>query len=210
MILLFRHGQTLWNQSFRMQGGGDSPLTDLGQAQARAMGAAARAFLASRYPAPGPLPLQISPLGRTRQTAALIADELTRGPSGYALSHRIDARLREMTAGDWEGQDWREMRASLPPEQHHLDVIDIFRTAPGGEGDAAAIARLDHWLDEHAEVTVPHIVVSHGIAGIILRGLYLGLDEEAMFAQDRPQDAFYVLTKGQTIRVPVALDKAAQ
>jgi len=209
VILLFRHGQTLWNQSFRMQGAGDSPLTDLGKAQARAMGVAARAFLANRYPAPGPLPLQVSPLGRTRQTAALIAEELMRGPDGYVISHRIDPRLREMTAGAWEGHDWRDMRATLPPEQHHLDVIDIFRNAPGGEGDAAAIARLDLWLDDHAEVTIPHLVVSHGISGMILRGLYLGLDDDAMFTQDRPQDAFYVLTKGQTIRVPVSLDEAA-
>ncbi len=209
MILLFRHGQTLWNQSFRMQGAGDSALTDLGKAQARAMGVAARAFLASRYPAPGPLPLQISPLGRTRQTAALIAEELMRGPGGYALSHRIEPRLKEMTAGAWEGQDWRQVRANLPPDQHHLDVIDIFRAAPGGEGDAAAIMRLDRWLDDHAEVTVPHLVISHGISGIILRGLYLGLDEEAMFTQDRPQDAFYVLSKGQALRVPVALEGSA-
>lgn len=206
MILLFRHGQTVWNETCRIQGASDSPLTDLGIAQARAMGIAARAFLADRYAAPGPLPLQTSPLGRTRQTAALIAEGLTRGPGGYALTHRIDPRLREMTAGDWEGQDWRDVRGSLPAEQRDLDVIDLFRTAPGGEGDMATIARLDQWLDEHAEVTVPHIIVSHGIAGIILRGLYLGLDDEAMFAQDRPQDAFYVLTKGQAIRVPVALE----
>lgn len=205
MILLFRHGQTEWNKVLRIQGSGDSPLTPLGQAQATAMGAAARSYLAQRFPAPGPVVLQISPLGRTRQTAALIAAELTRGPGGYALHHHIDPRLKEMTAGAWEGLDWQKVRDTLPADRRTLDVVDLFRTAPGGEGDAGAVARLRAWLAEHAAVDTPHIVVSHGISGIILRGLYQGLDTAAMFGQDRPQDAFYVLTEGRLERVAAAV-----
>lgn len=201
MILLFRHGQTEWNKVLRIQGSGDSPLTALGRAQATAMGVAARAYLAERFPAPGPVTLQISPLGRTRETAARLATELTRGPGGYTLRHRIDPRLKEMTAGAWEGLDWHKVRATLPADRQQLDVVDLFRTAPGGEGDAGAIPRLRDWLAEHAAVKAPHIVVSHGISGIILRGLYQGLDLAAMFAQDRPQDAFYVLTEGRLERV---------
>lgn len=201
MILLFRHGQTEWNKVLRIQGSGDSPLTTLGRAQATAMGVAARAYLSARFPAPGPVTLQISPLGRTRETAALLAAELTRGPGGYALQHHIDPRLKEMTAGAWEGLDWHKVRATLPADRQQMDVVDLFREAPGGEGDAGAIPRLRAWLTEHAAVATPHIVVSHGISGIILRGLYQGFDTRAMFAQDRPQDAFYVLTDGRLERV---------
>ena len=39
-IYLFRHGETVWNAEKRAQGYLDSPLTEAGRAQARAMGCA--------------------------------------------------------------------------------------------------------------------------------------------------------------------------
>ena len=39
-IYLFRHGETVWNAERRAQGHLDSPLTETGRAQARAMGRA--------------------------------------------------------------------------------------------------------------------------------------------------------------------------
>ena len=37
-IYLFRHGETAWNAQRRAQGHLDSPLTEMGRAQARALG----------------------------------------------------------------------------------------------------------------------------------------------------------------------------
>ena len=67
-ILLVRHGEALWNAEGRYQGRLDSPLTDRGIAQATAIGD----HLASMNIRPAKI--VASPLGRTRQTAAILVE----------------------------------------------------------------------------------------------------------------------------------------
>ena len=63
-LLLIRHGQTQANLEGRVQGHSDAPLTELGQAQARA--------IAARLADDRPAALYVSPLGRARATAEII------------------------------------------------------------------------------------------------------------------------------------------
>ena len=60
-ILLARHGETPWNAEGRYQGQEDIPLSEVGIAQARALGERLREVPITRAVA--------SPLGRARQTA---------------------------------------------------------------------------------------------------------------------------------------------
>ena len=62
-ILLARHGETPWNAEGRYQGQVDIPLSDIGIAQATALGRRLRDVRIDRAVA--------SPLGRARQTAEL-------------------------------------------------------------------------------------------------------------------------------------------
>ncbi|NJM92772.1 MAG: histidine phosphatase family protein [Rhodospirillaceae bacterium] len=50
MLHLARHGQTEWNLEHRLQGGRDSPLTKLGERQAKAVASC----LTARGPCPHP------------------------------------------------------------------------------------------------------------------------------------------------------------
>lgn len=87
MIYLVRHGETEWNRAGRMQGQLDSPLTERGQAQARAVGET----LAELTNGANGLALVASPLGRTMATATIIAEALD------SLNIATDARLMEMS-----------------------------------------------------------------------------------------------------------------
>lgn len=91
MILLVRHGETFWNRERRIQGRAESELTPLGERQAAAM-ASLVADLIGREP--GPFRLISSPIGRARQTAAIIA-RATR------LAVELDVRLAELGCGEW-------------------------------------------------------------------------------------------------------------
>lgn len=188
MIILLRHGETEWNAVRRIQGQSESRLTPLGERQARAMARLA-AELAAREG--GDWRLVASPLLRTRQTAQAVAD-LT------GLPMELDARVAEIRCGEWEGK-LRDEIAHLHPEK--FASREWFFGAPGGETFEDVAARIGGFLaglPPEPERRV--IVVSHGVAGRILRGLYGGLSRQATLDLDVPQDAVFRLAGGQIER----------
>src|SRR5512140_18596 len=93
-VFLVRHGETTWNREGRIQGSGDSPLTERGVAQARAV--AAR-LAAERFEA-----LHSSDLGRARETARHVA-------AAVKLEVTAHPGLRERSYGILEGKTWEEI-----------------------------------------------------------------------------------------------------
>ena len=92
-IYVVRHGQTAWNIAGRRQGRSDSPLTELGIAQAIAVGRALRRELDGA----NGVALACSPLGRARVTARIVCRELGLHESAIA----IDPLLAEYDQGAW-------------------------------------------------------------------------------------------------------------
>ena len=87
-LVLWRHGRTSYNHDNRWQGQLDVPLDDVGQAQAQAGAAAVRVD-------PGgwnPMRVVSSDLSRASETAAALG-----------LPVELDAGLREVFAGEWQG-----------------------------------------------------------------------------------------------------------
>ena len=187
MIYLIRHGQTEFNVQGRMQGQRDSPLTPLGEDQARRMGLCLKAFIDD----PARCSVIASPLGRTRRTAEIVCETL-----GLGCEIELDPRLAEVHVGEWEGLTRAEIGARHPGL---LDQLEWIYTAPGGESREAMEARLSAWLagiDENDGRR--RLVVSHGAAGRVLRGLYApGPRDEAW----PPQDAVFLMHKGVVGRI---------
>ena len=125
VIYFVRHGETTWNLESRMQGHLDAPLTARGLREARRDGAALRALIEGD----DPYALVFSPLGRTRETAKIIAEE-TRP---YVHKEHSDARLREVSWGDWDGLTIADIKARYP-EVWQAHIADRWNVgAPGGE-----------------------------------------------------------------------------
>jgi broad specificity phosphatase PhoE len=101
-LLLLRHGRSEWNAIRRWQGSFDSPLDDLGRDQARAVAAELAALDVAWF---GPT---ASALGRAAETAAIIARHLGLGEP------RLDHRLNEAHAGEWQGLTPDEIEARYP------------------------------------------------------------------------------------------------
>jgi len=189
VIYLCRHGQTEWNREHRLQGQSESDLTPLGRAQAGAMGDLLHDLI-ERDP-PAPWRIVASPLRRARDTAGIIGARL-------GLPVELDDRLMELTVGAWEGR----LRHELAHEHPELFADRAwFFAAPGGETYDQVMARVSDWLSEQvAEPERRLIVVSHGIAGRLLRGAYAGLSPAQVLELDVPQDALYRLRAGQIDR----------
>lgn len=188
-LYLLRHGETIWNRAKRLQGQRDTPLTLNGARQAEAMGKA----LARELGGGAPAVFFASPLGRTKQTAAIVADMIEHDPE--AIIH--DDRLMEVTFGIWDGLNIEELRADHNDAwQSRLE--DRWRfVPPSGESYQMVGKRVGAFLaDLPAEN--PIVVVAHGAHNRVFRGLWRGLEPEVFLGLDEPQDGFYRLDTGGT------------
>ena len=183
-IYLLRHGETRWNTERRLQGQHDSPLAPRGREQAQLLGR----ILAKRLGAHHQLPMYVSPLGRTRETPAIVQQ--------YAEgSHLIyEPRIQEMSLGAWEGLTRAEVDAGWPGVADGYGNPTWYFRAPGAESYAECKQRIDAWMRELAG---PVVAVSHGVAGRLIRGLYLGLPREQILALTVPQDVVWRLADGK-------------
>jgi broad specificity phosphatase PhoE len=186
-LYLLRHGETIWNRAKRLQGHKDTPLTLRGVQQAKAMGKA----LARKLDGVAPAVFFASPLGRTRQTAAIIADAIGHDPETIVF----DDRLKEVTFGIWDGLNIEQLRTNHGETwQSRLD--DKWRfVPPGGESYMQVGERVGNFLTD-LPAERPLVVVAHGAHNRVFRGLWRGLEPTKFLALDEPQDGFYQLSPG--------------
>jgi probable phosphoglycerate mutase len=162
-LVLWRHGRTEWNATGRFQGQLDPPLDDVGRRQAR------RAAPHLAAPLPEGTLVVSSDLGRAAETAVALTDVL-----GVPL--RLDARLREVGMGSWEGLTRQEVA-----ERHPGQYADWLAGRPicgrGGEDSADVPARALAALRELPEAPAA-VVVTHGGTSARLLEALLGLGPE--------------------------------
>lgn len=139
-IVLLRHAVTV--DSAMCQGARhDEPLSDLGEAQARAA--------ASRI---GDVDACLtSPLGRARATAA-----------AFASGSVPDPAWRERDFGTWEGRPWREVVDELPAAARRDAAAYLAFTPEGGEPWGAVSERVGRALQRLGEQRGTRLVVTHG------------------------------------------------
>lgn len=149
-VILIRHGETAWNRERRMQGQSDTPLSQEGHAQARALGAR---FAGWQFAA-----LYSSDLARAMDTARYVAD--TTGQEIVA-----DIRLRERAFGIFEGLTAIEIAERYPDEFEQFHTRDPDYVVPRGESARAFYDRCVGCLVEIAERHFEEdvVVVTHGL-----------------------------------------------
>jgi broad specificity phosphatase PhoE len=151
-LLLIRHGESVGNVEGRIQGQFDSPLTEKGVAQARAL---ARRLAEESWRVAA---IYASDLKRAADTARIVAEAL-----GVRLT--LDARLREYDAGVLNGMVWNEIEAAYPEIWEGLQRQGLWAPIPGEEGNDVFHARVAAAL---ADVAAAHddgqrvAVVAHG------------------------------------------------
>lgn len=149
-FIVVRHGETRWNLESRIQGHGDSALTDAGRAQAQAI---ARRLCREPFDA-----LISSDLGRAFETAACI---------GAATGREVirDARFRERNFGRAEGLTYAEMSERFPGVfARHLQELDPDFRIPEAESRREFYARVGEAFEALARERAGEriAVVCHG------------------------------------------------
>jgi len=164
-LVLWRHGQTIWNAERRFQGQTDIPLDETGQAQAER---AARLLAALR-----PELIVSSDLSRAASTAGALA-RLT------GLEVVLDKDLRERHGGGWEGLNDAEIRARYPAEHASWSPPDGEPSPVVAERVAGALQRIADRLaeDDRDGASRLAVVASHGAALRLGMSRFLGMPED--------------------------------
>jgi len=176
-LWLVRHGQTDWNVQGRYQGQADPPLNATGLAQAER---AAEALAGRAYGA-----IYTSDLQRARVTAEIIGRHL-------GMEVLVDARLREVNQGAWEGMLSTEIQTHYAGEwaARQRDRLH-FRPPGGGESAHDVASRLWAAVDDLVAraPAEPLILVSHGLslATLICRAANLPLTQAFDLIPDNAQ-----------------------
>lgn len=148
-VYLIRHGQVVGHETPSYNGHADVALTEYGISQYQQ--------LRERLADTGITACYSSDLSRCATGAKIICDSL-------AIRPNLDARLRELDVGIWEGMTWSEIVAKYPLEwKARLDDIVNYRV-PEGESllDLAgrALPALREIVAAHRGETI--LVVGHG------------------------------------------------
>ncbi len=167
-VLLIRHGQSVANAEGRLQGCLDSPLTDRGREQARAL---ARRLVREGWRVSG---IHTSDLCRAAETAQIL---------GAALQAPLflDERLREYDVGVLAGLNEGQIKDLYPEIWHILRHSPEWPAIPGEEGGHAFHRRVASVLDN---IRVDHdqdgsvAVVSHGRTLSMILAQLLGVDHD--------------------------------
>lgn len=155
LLYYVRHGETDWNVEGRLQGWHDPALNAMGRRQAAACADILRDLIAQGGRSPADFGYVASPLQRARQTAEIMRAGLGLAPDDY----RVDARLREIGFGEWEGLTLREVRARAPQALAARERDKWKFVPPGGESYAQVALRMREWYEALEGDTV---VVAHG------------------------------------------------
>ncbi|MEZ5933825.1 MAG: histidine phosphatase family protein [Alphaproteobacteria bacterium] len=181
-LYLARHGQTEWNLERRLQGGRDSPLTKLGERQAKAVAASLEATV--------PALVLASPLGRAKKTAEIIGRAL-----GVPIEH--DPRLGEMRMGEAEGLTLAQVDAAWPGFRDERERDKWHIRWPDGENYEDADRRIQGLVSERVlpaladAASGPLLVVGHETINMVLLGRLLGLEPAMTMRIGQPNHVLY-------------------
>lgn len=196
-LAVLRHAPTEWNETGRVQGRADIPLSDAGRKQAQGY----------ILPAPYDRWRRIaSPLDRARATASLLRPE---------LPVAIDPRLVEMNWGEWEGRRLDELRRELGDEMIRREVAGLDFRAPGGESPREVQLRLRPLLAELHAAGENILAVTHKGVVRALYGLATGWDMKAREPDRLRYPALHLFEIGEDgtlslVRFNIALDGGGQ
>lgn len=209
-LLLVRHGESAparLDQPFALvDGQGDPELHPNGQAQAR--------LVADRLAGEDISAIYVTTLRRTAETAAPLADRLGLAPT-------VEADLREVHLGEWEGGIFRKHVAEGHPAAVRMSQEQRWDAIPGAESTEGFASRVRAGIGRiaarHPDATVA--VFTHGgvigqiladAAGASQRFAFLGSDNGSISQLVVIGDRWIIRRYNDTAHLGLGLSTAAQ
>ena len=181
-IILIRHGQTVWNEEGRFQGRLNSPLTKKGEIQAKENAEKLKKNIEDFEN----IKIFSSPLGRARDTAHIICDEL--GINRDTII--FDDRIIEFNYGIFEGQKREEMmkRQEFRDREANKWSYEI----ENGESYILVHNRVKDFLNSIKDEKKV-IIVAHEMVNRTIRGVYCNYNKDVTLSLKQPNNVILSL-----------------
>lgn len=192
LLILVRHGETIWNREHRYQGHLDAPLTEKGLKEAKLVAAELSKEKIDLF--------YSSPLGR----AVATGKEINK-------FHKIKLILRdvleEINYGEYEGRTLKEIDEQNPDWKIERTTNRYYAKPPNGESYAELEERLKPFIEEILEKTSTVLIVAHANVNKALIRLILNLDKEEVSYLYQPNNCIYfieITDKGRELSYKLA------
>lgn len=184
IIYLLRHGETELNVKGRYQGELDSALTSDGIEQVKNNAKLLKVLIDN----PKEWEFISSPLGRAQQSTDIVCEVI-----GYDRNKvKMDDRLKEVNVGKWAGLTTKEIEKSWPELMGNTNNHNWYFNSPSGESYDSVVERVSEWL-RSIQNKEKVIVMSHGLTGRIIRGVYQGITKDQALVLEVSQNTFFKL-----------------
>lgn len=177
---LARHGQTVWNTLGQTQGHGNSPLTELGELQAKDLAEAMKEHKIDM--------IFSSDLGRAIQTAEIVGKEI-------GVEVEQTENLREMGFGVWEGRKLSDVQIE------YKEVFETWRNDPinvnieGGETLFDVAKRVENLIEDLNQRYEGKniLLVSHSITVRVMLLMFLESDLKNIYRIKQDNTALNII-----------------
>ncbi|WP_053365728.1 histidine phosphatase family protein [Bacillus sp. FJAT-27245] len=174
-LYITRHSETIWNTQKRMQGWGDSELTENGVKNAVSLGSRLKDI---KFDA-----IYSSPSGRTVSTAELVKGE-------RKIPIILDDNLKEINIGEWEGQTFSAIQVKYPNEFHSFWNTPHLYSSLNGESFDELRNRVLNFInsiqDKYSEGNI--LIVTHSVVIKTLLALFKDYSLEKLWEPPFIQD----------------------
>lgn len=188
IIYLLRHGETELNVKGRYQGELDSALTSDGIEQVKKNAKLLKILIDN----PKEWEFISSPLGRAQQSTDIVCEVI-----GYDRNKvKMDDRLKEVSVGKWAGLTTKEIEKSWPELMENTNNYNWYFNSPSGESYNSVVERVSEWLHS-IQNKEKVIVMSHGLTGRIIRGVYQRITKDQALVLEVSQNTFFKLSDKQ-------------
>jgi probable phosphoglycerate mutase len=182
MILIARHGETIWNSQGRMQGQLNSPLTERGIEQAELLSEIVDKLAITS--------IICSPLGRAVHTSKIVSARTD-------LPIKVDRRVQEVDFGKFAGCSEKRLRTRHRKFWLHREQNKWEYNWPGGESYADAFCRVNEFLLDHQDLDGT-VVISHQSLNRMLIGKVIGLEKDVMLKLNQPSNVIFIIKDNRT------------
>lgn len=187
MIIIIRHGQTIWNVLRKKQGHKNSKLTDKGKKQ----GHKVAKFLNKKFSTNNDFIIYASPIKRVKDYIKIVDKDL----KYFHLARKINYlnSLKEHKFGKWEGKTIKEIKMKYKDEYQSREKDKWNYKIPNGESYKLLSLKLKNFIKKKINYKKNYIIFTHEMVSKVLRGNLMNLSKKKIIKSKHNSNYIYIL-----------------